>query len=163
MARWKLMASHYLNVPNEVWEYAETDRTTGKPIRRQFQVPKLLDINDPQCWTNHWGNRDNAEGEIVVCHEGKGESRDQVFIGDPTPDMLPLDDEAKEISAKFETAWNVKPERMAGEYSQSLVDRFNIEMAEQIAKPREVPGLADLVGAIKELVTVNSSAPTRRV
>jgi hypothetical protein len=162
MARWKLMTSHYLNVPNEIWEYAETDRTTGKPIRRQFQVPKLLDVNDPHCWTNQWGNRDNAEGEIIVCHEGKGESRDQVFVGDPTPDMIPLDDEAKAISGAFETIWKIKPERVAGEYSQSLVERFNIEMQEIRARPPEVPGLTDLIGAIKELVTSNNS-PARRV
>lgn len=157
MARWKLMTSHYLNVPNEIWEYQETDRTTGKPVRRQFQVPKLLDVNDPQCWTNHWGNRDNAEGEIIVCHEGKGESRDQPFIGDPTPDMIPLDDEAREISASFENIWKIKPERVAGEYSQSLVDRFNIEMMELRARPPEVPGLTDLIGAIKSLVETNQT------
>jgi hypothetical protein len=162
MARWKLMTSHYLNVPNEIWEYQETDRTTGKPVRRQFQVPKLLDVNDPQCWTNQWGNRDNAEGEIIVCHEGKGESRDQPFVGDPTPDMIPLDDEAKEISKKFENIWQVKPERMAGEYSQSLVDRFQVEMAELKTKPVEIPGMTDLISAIKDLVTSNAN-PARRI
>lgn len=156
MARWKLMTSHYLRVPDEKWEYQETDRTTGKPIRKQYNVPRLLDINDPGCWTNQWGNRDNAEGEIIVCHEGKGEPRDQVFYGSPTPDMVPLDDEAKEISASFEGLWKAKPENSAGDYSQSLVDRFQIEMAEIKSKPAEIPGLAELVGAINKLVETTS-------
>jgi len=161
MARWKLMCSHYLNVPGEEWEYQETDRNTGRPIRRKFPVPRLLDIGDPSCWTNSWGNKDNADGEVIVCHEGKGESRDIVFYGDPTPDMVPVDDEAKEISASFEARWKVKPEGMAGDFSQSLVDRFQIEMAEIKSKPAEVPGLADLVGAIKQLV--ETQAPARRL
>ena len=156
MARWKLACTHYLNVPGEEWEYQETDRNTGRPIRRKFAVPRLLDVNDPSCWTNSWGNKDNADGEIIVCHEGKGESRDIVFFGDPTPDMIPVDDEAKEISAKFEPRWKVKPESLAGDFSQSLVDRFQIEMAEIKSKPAEVPGLADLVGAINKLVETTS-------
>ena len=57
MARWKLMTPHYLNVEGEEWEYQETNRTTGRPQRTKFPVPRLLDIRDPQCWTNQWGNK----------------------------------------------------------------------------------------------------------
>jgi hypothetical protein len=152
MARWKLMTSHYLNVPDEKWEYQETDRTTGKPVRRQYNVPRLFDVNDPSCWTNQWGNRDNADGEIIVCYEGKGEPRDAVFFGDPTPDMMPMDEEATAISASFEGKWKAKPEGIAGDYSQSLVDRFQIEMSEIKAKPAEVPGMTDLIASINKLV-----------
>lgn len=155
MARWKLMTPHYLNVPGEEWEYTENDRTTGRPKRLKFQVPRLLDTRDPSNWTNRWGNKDNEDGEIIVCWQGKGEASDIVFIGDPTPDMVPVDDEAREISAKFETRWKAKPEAMAGDYSQSLVDKFQIEMAEQRAKPPEVPGLAELTAAIGSLVQTN--------
>lgn len=155
MARWKLMTAHYLNVPAEEWEYTENDRTTGRPKRLKFNVPRLLDPNDPSAWTNRWGNKDNEAGEIIVCHEGAGEERDVVFLGDPTPDMVPIDDEAKEISAAFEFRWNSRPEDDAGQYSQSLIDRFQVQMAEVSAKPVEVPGLADLVGAIKDLVKTN--------
>ena len=73
MARWKLMTPHYLNVEGESWEYTENDRQTGRPKRVQFPVPRLLDIRDPSCWTNRWGNKDNEDGEIIVCHSGKGE------------------------------------------------------------------------------------------
>jgi len=45
------------------------------------------------------------DGEIHVCYEGKDDpkypDRAIVFEGNPTPGMLPLDDEAKEISGQF--------------------------------------------------------------
>jgi hypothetical protein len=160
MARWKLMTAHYLNVPGEQWEYMENDRRTGRPQRTKFDVPRLLDPKDPTCWTNRWGSKDNEDGEVIVCWEGKGDSHDIAFFGDPTPDMVPVDDEAKEISAKFEVRWNSRPEDSAGDYSQSLIDRFQIQMAEASSKPVEVPGLNELVAAINGLVKTNE---TRRV
>jgi hypothetical protein len=155
MARWKLMTPHYLNVEGEEWEYQETNRTTGRPQRTKFPVPRLLDIRDPQCWTNQWGNKDNAEGEIIVCYKGKGDPKDIVFTGDPTPDMYPVDDEAKEISAKFETRWGAKPENMAGDFSQSLIDKFQTELAMVQSKPAEIPGMTDLIANIGKLAEVN--------
>lgn len=152
MARWKLMCAHYLNVPGEEWEYTEQDRTTGRPKRVKFAVPRLLDPRDPSCWTNRWGNKDNEDGEIIVCHEGRGESKDIIFLGDPTPDMEPVDDEARTISAGFASRWNMPPENIAGEYSQSLIDKFQIELAERESKPIEVAGLSELVAAIGSLV-----------
>lgn len=164
MARWKLMTSHYLNVPGEEWEYTENDRTTGRPRRMKYPVPRLLDVRDPTCWTNQWGTTGNEEGEIIVCHEGKGEARDIVFFGDPTPDMVPVDDEARAISASFEGRWQAQPDNMAGDYSQSLVDKFQMEVAELQAKPVEVPGLAELTQAIGALVKQNQSmVEARRV
>lgn len=164
MARWKLMTSHYLNVPGEEWEYTENDRTTGRPRRMKYPVPRLLDVRDPTCWTNQWGTTGNEEGEIIVCHEGKGEARDIVFFGDPTPDMVPVDDEARAISASFEGRWQAQPDNMAGDYSQSLVDKFQMEAAELQAKPVEVPGLAELTQAIGALVKQNQSmVEARRV
>jgi len=155
MARWKLMVSHYLNVPGEEWEYTENDRKTGRPRRTKFKVPRLLDINDPTCWTNKWGTRDNEEGEIIVCHEGKGDSSDVVFFGSPTPDMVPVDEEAKAISASFAHLWQVPVENTAGDYSQSLIDKFQVEMGEIQSRPVEVPGLSDLTSAIGEMAKQN--------
>ena len=165
MARWKLMTSHYLNVPGEEWEYTENDRKTGRPRRTKFPVPRLLDIKDPTCWTTTWGVKGDEDGEIIVCYEGKGESTDIIFIGDPTPDMAPVDDEARAISATFEKHWKFKPENAAGEYSQSLVDKFQVELAEAQAKPQtvEVAGLSELVAQIGALVaTVAKPAESRR-
>jgi len=142
----------------EEWEYTEQDRTTGRPKRVKFAVPRLLDPRDPGSWTNRWGNKDNEDGEIIVCHEGKGEATDIVFLGDPTPDMVPMDDEARTISASFEARWQSKPENSAGDIFQSLVDRFNIDIAEAQSRPVEVPGMAELTSAIGELVKVNQKS-----
>lgn len=158
MARWKLMAAHYLNVPGEKWEYTENDRKTGRVIRQAFKVPRLLDPTDPTCWTNRWGTKDDAEGEIIVCHEGKGQSTDQIFFGDPTPDMVPLDDEARELSASFEDKWRYKPEVAPQSFSQSLIDKFQLEQAALVAaKPAQVEGMDKLTEAITELVKSNQT------
>jgi hypothetical protein len=159
MARWKLMASHYLNVVEKIeWECKEVDRTTGRERRKQITVPLHLDILDPSCWTNRWGNRtafDPGEGEIVVCQPGTGQPTDMEFHGDPTPDMMPLDDEAKEISASFEHLWRYKPEGTETSFSQSLIDNFQAQMSEaESKKPAvEVAGLADLVAAMTAQTT----------
>lgn len=161
MARWKLVESHYLQVPigdpNAEWEYSEVDRTTGRQRRKKFSTPRMLNINDPLDWTNKWGNKDNEEGEIIVCLEGKGEPRDIVFIGDPTPGMVPLDDEAREISKSFETRWSYKPETAEVTYSQSLIDKNLEAMAANISKPVEVPGLSELTAAIAAMAQTNQA------
>lgn len=158
MARWKLMCDHYLNTPGEEWEYTETDRATGRPIRKKFAVPRHFAVNDPTCWNYKWGPSNDQEGEIIVCYEGRGEAKDFIFIGDPTPDMTPLDDEAREISAKFAVKWNFRPEESSGEFSQSLVDKFQLEMADAMTKPVQVEGLSELVAAIGKLVETNGLA-----
>lgn len=150
MARWKLATAHYINcLDGAEWEYSEVDRTTGRNIRKKFPVPRLLNPLDPSDWNNKWGSRDNEEGEVIVCLEGKGEPRDYTFLGDPTPDMIPLDDEARAISADFADRWSFKPATgEPGNFSQSLVDKFQSEMADIKSKPVEIPGLTDLVSAI---------------
>lgn len=158
MARWKLMASHYLNVIGGTeWEYQETDRKTGRQKRVKFPVPRHLDIYDPDDWTVKWGPRDAETGEIIVCHEGKGEPTDIEFTGDPTPDMSPLDDEAREISASFESKWNSRPEDITLQgYSQSLVDRIMLK-----PEPTQVEGMSDLIGAIAALAKNQSTLMER--
>lgn len=156
MARWKLSTAHYLNVPGTEWEYTENDRYTGEPKRIRMPVPRLLDPKDPRCWTNRWGPKDDPEGEIIVCHQGKGNSSDVVFIGDPTPDMIPIDEEAQQLSASFEHQWSYKPDTdYPGQYSQSLIDKFQIQMAEVEARPVQVEGLNDLVAVLAKSVEQN--------
>lgn len=151
MARWKLATGHYLNTNDTEWEYTENDRSTGRPIRRKFAVPRLLDPRDKADWNYTWGPSDNLEGEIIVCYAGRGEPKDYVFSGDPTPDMIPMDDEAKEISASFEHQWSYKPETdTPGQYSQALVDKFQMDMAEVQTKPVQIEGLDKLVAALAE-------------
>lgn len=103
MARWKLTEPHYLNVPGTKWEQTLTDRVTGRPKRLSYPVPLYLHPDVESDW-NYQENR-NVEGEIIVCHEGKGLPKDIVFAGEPTPGMLPLDEEATAISGKFADKW----------------------------------------------------------
>jgi len=168
MARWKLIASHYLNVADEEWEYTEQSRGNGRTIRKKFKVPRHLDVNDPGCWTERWGPKGDEEGCINVCLEGKGNPGDITFFGDPTPEMLPLDEEAEAISASFESKWKYRPEEFKDGYSQSLVEKFQGELAAAQAKtaPVEIPGLADLTSMIGELVKQNQQvieSSSRRV
>lgn len=98
--RWRLMGPHYLNVPGTEWEHNESDRTTGKAVRKLYSVPCLLDPRNPQdC---------NRDGEVVVAHAVDGlrnERQDVIFIGDPTPDMEPVNDEAEAISDSLKPKW----------------------------------------------------------
>ena len=152
MARWKLLTAHYLHTVDPTqWEYTETDRKTGRPRRVKFTVPRYLDPREPSDWTNHWGTKDDSDGEVIVCQPGKGAENDIEFLGDPTPDMMPLDDEAKVISAKLEPHWAYKPETAEGSYSQSLVDKFEESMAAVQSSPKQevtIAGLDTLIAAI---------------
>lgn len=158
MARWKLTTSHYLNCKDTEWEYKEVDQQTGRERRKVIPVPRFLDINDPNDWTNKWGNRDNQTGEIIVCQEGKGAKDDITFYGDPTPDMSPVDDEARAISATFEDHWRYKPETAEISYSQSMIDKFQVEVAELKAAPQkvEIEGLSEMVAAMTALTQQNA-------
>jgi len=100
MARWKLTEPHYLSVPSERWEHTTVDSRIGKPVRKMYRVPKHLDPRLEDDW-NYRPENNNMDGEIIVCWEGKGLPRDIVFEGNPTPGMLPLDDEATEVSSSF--------------------------------------------------------------
>ena len=155
MARWKLMTAHYLNVAGTKWEYQEVSRVTGKQIRMQLPVPMYLDPRDPADYTHKWGRGEEGEGEIIVSRGPSSDPKDIIFVGDPTPDMVPLDDEAKAISATFTERWRYKPEGAPGSYSQSLVDQFQSAMADTSTKPAKVEGLDELVVAIKEMAKVN--------
>lgn len=152
MARWKLACPHYINTPGIEWEYNETKN--GKVNRKRFAVPRFLNTADPGDWTKKWGSKDDEDGEIIVCYAGQGDPSDVVFTGDPTPDMIPIDDDAKALSKTFETRWSYKPETAEVDFSQSLVNRFEVAMADAQAKPQEIPGMSDLVGALTSLTAL---------
>jgi len=100
MARWRLTAGHYINVPGTEWEHKETSRETGRQVRKVYQVPRHLDPKAPEDW-NDWPMGRMEDGVIIVCHEGKGLPRDIVFTGPPTQDMEPLDEEATILSSRL--------------------------------------------------------------
>lgn len=160
MARWKLMTPHYLHLVDKTeWEYKETTRD-GKQKRMTVQVPRFLHPHDPGDWNNTWGHGQSLEGEIIVCTPGTGASRDYEFLGDPTPDMMPLDDEAAAISAKFTERWSYKPDGETS-YSQSMIDKFQLEQAAAVSKPQqmEIAGLDKLLESVTALVQHSASAP----
>lgn len=114
MARWRLINAHYLNTVDNQWEYKETSRDSGRQVRKIFDVPRLFDPNDP--------NDCNYPGEVIVCYEGKGQSRDHIFTGPPTPEMEPLDDEAKAISEAESPKWIHPIDSLPGQgYNDNLL------------------------------------------
>ena len=160
MARWKLLSGHYLNVPGTKWEYSEINRTNGRPNRVEFDVPMLLDPTDPTMWT-HKSSPD--EGEIVVC-QGNGDPRDIVFVGDPTPDMEPLDDEAREISAKFTKKWAAFGGGSSTvSFGENIVDQLQLELARKQSEPAPIPGMTELLSAMAKLIELQTPAAAATV
>lgn len=168
MARWKLMTPHYLNLENRAeWEYTELDRATGKQKKKKFLVPTLLDPNDPADWNIHEG-RDG--GYIVVSNDG-AENAIQ-FIGDPTPDMMPLDASAKAVSKTYEGRWNASAEFAEGPYGNKLVDWFESEISRLQSQPAkvEIDGMSEMLAAMagmmkqnQEIMQAMLSKPERRI
>lgn len=173
MARWRLMTAHYLNLEDaSEWEYTELDRTTGKQKKKKFAVPTHLDPNDSSDWNFREGP-DN--GYIAVTNGGTHDSRDIVFIGEPTPDMIPLDAEAEKLSEKFAKAgiWKTPNLDSNQTYSQVLVDKLEVELSKlQATQPKtEVAGMTELLTAISGMMKQNQDilnhvvgqGPSRRI
>jgi len=92
MARWRLTNKHYLNVPGTEWEYEEVTNA-GKRHKARLPVPLYIDPDDREF--------QDRNGDVIVAHEGSAQRGDITFIGLPTQDMDPIDDEAKAISASI--------------------------------------------------------------
>ena len=104
MARWKLLKSHYLNVPGTEYDVRETHRETGKQVTKRFPVHLFLNPDDPADFNYP------QDGIIIVSHRAdKAHPRDIVFVGPPTPEMEPLDPEAEKITAEWQKKWNDRP------------------------------------------------------
>ena len=133
MARWKLMTSHYLNIPGTDWVYEETDRNTGKRGRKVFPVPTLMDPADPTI--------QNRMGDVVVTDSDTPERGEHQFLGEPTPDMEPMDDDAEKISVSLAHKWKHPIETLPGQgdYSQSLISAFQRQIDEIIALKPPTP------------------------
>lgn len=104
--RWRLRTAHYIHIPTlpdgtkVEWEHKETNRESGRAVRKLYPVPMLLDPND--------GADCNYPGEIIIAREVGGahhQRRDIIFLGDPTPDMEPLNEEAEAISDSLRQRW----------------------------------------------------------
>lgn len=162
MARWKLVASHYLTVEGTAWESIEVDQMSGKQIRKRYPVPLQLDIADPTLWNDNIVRNPRGEvlgGDIVVAHkDGEHNANDYLFTGNPTPDMFPLDEEAKAASAKLTEGWKMAPDEELS-YGRRLVDRVQEEQAAIEAKEStvKVEGLSEILGGMSELLKQNAA------
>lgn len=166
MARWRLINAHYLNTIDNQWEYKETSRDSGRQVRKIYDVPRLFDPNDPgDC---------NYSGECVVCYEGKGQGRDYVFRGPPTPEMEPLDDEAKAISEAESPKWVHPIDSLPGQgYNDSLLhalerqlDALTRKLSAEPAPPVPVSAIdpsafAKMQGQLAELMASNAELQAR--
>lgn len=153
MARWKLTEAHYLNVPGTKWEYTMQNRVTGKPVRKVFDVPLFINPEDEA----DWNVREGFDGYVAVCHEGKGLPTDIIFLGDPTPGMLPLDEEAQALTAKFKwkpTAGTDEESKMAS-FSQGILNGLIDQMSDAQTKasaPQAVAGMEQLIAVMTQMM-----------
>lgn len=155
MARWQLTEPHYLNTLDSKWEFETKNRTTGRSERKQFKVPTHLDPNIEGDWNyqDRIGNN-LVDGRIIVCYEGKGEPKDIIFEGPPTPGMLPLDDEAKEISAKFDwipTA-GLDENSQFNSFAQQTLIKLTEELKSTAATSPQVEGMAEFMKTMAQMM-----------
>lgn len=149
MARWKLTEPHYLNVPSSRWEQTAVDARTGKPTRKMYKVPMHLDPRVADDWNHKYPNNE-MDGEIHVCWEGKGLPHDIVFEGEPTPGMVPLDEEAKIETAKYD--WT--PTQGIDEESQraGFFARLGDDLINQMTEIRALKDTAPQAQGVEKLM-----------
>jgi hypothetical protein len=145
--RWQLTEPHYLNVPGNKWELEIKNRQNGRSERKQFPVPLHLDPNIESDWNyvDKLGNN-VIDGKIIVCWEGRGEDKDIIFSGPPTPGMLPLDDEARAESAKF--SWTptqgLDDISQSNAFSQQLLIKFTEEL-KGVSQAPQIEGMSEFM------------------
>lgn len=151
--RWRLTGPHYLNVPGTEWEYSEITRD-GKQKRQRFPVPTYLDPAQPPTLANPNG----SNVEIIVCHVGKGQPGDIEFTDDPSPDMVPLDDEAKALSDELaSTKWKVQPELLHESFGAHLERNLEKQLIalRETQKPQPLEGVSELLAAMTTMMQQN--------
>lgn len=124
MARYRLTAPHYINVPGNQWEYKEIDRSTGKEKRHLRDVPMFLHPEDPGLWnyvTERGPMGQVVDGHIIITtKEDPAFPKDIFFVGAPTMDMEPLDDEAKVAIATLQGKWKHPINDLPGNFAEQL-------------------------------------------
>lgn len=118
MARWKVTAKHYLYAeqwgqPTE-WERQETNQATGRLFRKAYKVPLFIDPDDPFCQNKLEG------GLCIVARQESARPGDIVFFGPPTPDMEPMDDEARAETNAEKHKWVNPIDSLAPEIGQEF-------------------------------------------
>lgn len=156
--RWRLMTSHYLNVPGTEWEHNESDRTTGKAVRKLYAVPALLDPRNP--------NDCNRDGDCMVAHAIEGlrnERTDVIFLGDPTPDMEPINDEAEEISNGLKDKWAHPIDTLPAnggmnDAEKAFMEKMMLAFAGAASAPNATVPKEDYDALLKRVLALESAA-----
>lgn len=99
-------------------------------------------------------------GKVIVSDGVNPGANDIIFVGDPTPNMLPLDDHAREVSASFADRWKAPNENSNRTHSQSLLDDLErqmqlIERKQQQAQQAPMAGMDQLLTAITQMMQQN--------
>jgi hypothetical protein len=162
MARWRLTAPHYLKVEGTKWEYTETDRTSGRPKRTQFDVPTYLNPD----WETDWNytERDGmgrvVEGMVVVSDGHNPQPKDIIFDGTVTPDMAPMDEEAEAITKSMQSTWvNPMGEQAfpSNGFAEALIESLQKQMAEaSVKQSSDTGGLAEVLAGMTAIMKQNS-------
>jgi|SRR5580704_1109289 hypothetical protein len=127
MARYRLNTGHYINALQwdgslTEWEYTEQSLVNNRMVRRRFKVPMILDPRDATCC--------NYPGEIIVSSKyDEKYPLDIIFEGEPTPDMTPLDDEARAKVEELSSKWIHPIESLPGNFTQSLLDTLERQLS----------------------------------
>lgn len=113
-ARYRLKDKHYINVPGTEWEQRELNTTTKKQVRKVYEVPAYLDPDAQSDW--------NYPGVIIVASEvNEMYPNDIIFLGDPTPDMEPLNPAAKERVRQVKDKWVHPINTLSGTYGEGML------------------------------------------
>lgn len=167
MARWKLNEAHYLKVQDTKWEYVEIDRITGRPKRTQFDVPLHLNPMD-EGDLKIYGQADphlgvNGDPWIVVTDNPNPTGRDIYFLGEVTPGMFPLDDDARAISEKaskglWKPTTGIDPESQNTSYTNKLLSGLIDKMTDTRTAAESLPqsqGINDLLKSMTAMMEQN--------
>jgi hypothetical protein len=158
MAKWRLTGKHYLACPGTKWTHKETSRDSGEEISIDYPVPRYLDPDDPRF--------QNRDGECIVTNVQKDGSiyaatRCYYFIGPPTPEMEPLDEEATKLTEAERPKWQHPIENMEGNYSASLLSdlqkQFAIAITNAGGKGPVPSDLDELKKMVADLAAKNAS------
>jgi hypothetical protein len=161
MARWRLTEPHYLYIDGTKWEYSEVDRITGRPKRTQFDVPLYLNLNyEDDLKSFGQGEGPVDRWDIIVCDGNNPHPKDLIFHekdgspGRPTPGMEPLDEEARELSAKLNRTLDT-PTVEGQSYSQKLEMLFIDQMGQLKAGMQQAPqaeGISELMTSMAAMM-----------
>lgn len=176
--RWSLRNAHYLKVPELPdgtkieWEHKETSRESGRTVRKLYAVPMLLDPRDPaDC---------NYPGEVIVAHAVDGAHnlrQDIIFLGEPTPEMEPLNEAAQAISDSLRSKWEHPIETLPANggmtgaeqvFMQTMMTQFAKEIGAALPKSNiavpdnETAELKERIAKLEALIASQKPAPAER-